>query len=162
MGPINIFKPLSTFLEPVLLINLSNIDHFSSEKASEKLGIKPGVAGWEAIMLPLCYAAPHDRRNFFYVTFHSDCLKFVARFKQQPTAIGIFANRQHPTESAIFCKANICCEEKNDNSFVFLQNLCFVNLLWTWNENEWKMFIAKILLNSTSEIRALKKVRFHL
>ena len=41
MGSINFFKPVSTFLKPVLLINLSNFKNFSSE----------------ASMLPLCYAA---------------------------------------------------------------------------------------------------------
>ena len=28
MGSLNILKPLSTFLQPLLLINLSNIDNF--------------------------------------------------------------------------------------------------------------------------------------
>ena len=40
------------------MINLSNIDNFSSEKISGTLVIKPGAAGWEAKMLPLRYAAP--------------------------------------------------------------------------------------------------------
>ena len=58
LGLINIFKLPSTFLKPALLIKLSNIDNVSSEKISGVLGIKPRAAGWEASMLPLCYAAP--------------------------------------------------------------------------------------------------------
>ena len=52
MGSIKIFKPLSTFFQP-MLINLCNFDNFSSEK---NLGIEPRATGWEASMLPLCYA----------------------------------------------------------------------------------------------------------
>ena len=58
MGLIDIFKPLSTILKPAPLINLSNIDNFSSENFWEYWEIKPGAAGWEASVLPLCYAAP--------------------------------------------------------------------------------------------------------
>ena len=47
MGLINIFKPLSTFLQPTLLINLSNIDNFSSDKNWGIAGIEPWAAGWE-------------------------------------------------------------------------------------------------------------------
>ena len=43
MGLINIFKPLSTLL--ARLIDLSNVNHFSSEKVSATLGIHPGAAG---------------------------------------------------------------------------------------------------------------------
>ena len=57
MGLINIFKPLTTNLQPEQLIELSNIDNFSSEKITGILGFEPGTAGWEARMLPLCYAA---------------------------------------------------------------------------------------------------------
>ena len=43
------------------LIHLSNIDNYSSEKVPGMPGIKPGAAGREASMLPLCYAASlHD------------------------------------------------------------------------------------------------------
>ena len=45
MGFINIFKPLSTILLAAPLINLSNIDNFSTEKKLGTLGIKPGAAG---------------------------------------------------------------------------------------------------------------------
>ena len=58
MGSINIFMPLSTYLEPALLMNLSNMDDFSSEKHLGTLENEPWAAGWEAIMLPLCYVAP--------------------------------------------------------------------------------------------------------
>ena len=61
MGSINIFKPLSTFLQPDPLINLINVDNFPSENIPEMLGIEPGAAGWEAIMPPLCYAAPVEQ-----------------------------------------------------------------------------------------------------
>ena len=54
MGSIKIFKPLSTFLVPALLINL----HCSSDKFLGMLRFEPGAARREAIMLPLCYAAP--------------------------------------------------------------------------------------------------------
>ena len=39
------------------LINLSNIDNFSSEFFLGTLGIKHRATEWEANMLPLCYAA---------------------------------------------------------------------------------------------------------
>ena len=45
MGSITIFKPLSTFLQPVLLINLSNIDNFSFDKTLGSSGFKHGGAG---------------------------------------------------------------------------------------------------------------------
>ena len=63
MGLINIFKPLSTFLLPAPLINLSNINNFSSEIILGMRGIKPWGAGWEASMLPQCNAAPHPHYN---------------------------------------------------------------------------------------------------
>ena len=44
---INVFKTLSTYLKPVLTINLSNIKITELE-----------ATGWEARMLPLCHAAP--------------------------------------------------------------------------------------------------------
>ena len=48
MGSINIFKPLSTFLQAVPLINPSNIDNFLLWKKLGMLGIEPGA---EAIKL---------------------------------------------------------------------------------------------------------------
>ena len=70
MAPINIFKPLSTFLSPAPMINLSDINNFSSEIFIGTVGIDPRVAGWEANMLPLCYAAPlplpHPQKYFSF------------------------------------------------------------------------------------------------
>ena len=45
MGTISMFKPLPTFLQAALLINLSNIENFSSDIFWGMLGIKPGAAG---------------------------------------------------------------------------------------------------------------------
>ena len=55
---VNIFKPLSTFLSPASLINLSNIDNNFASEIFLKLEIEPGTAGGEASMLHLCYQAP--------------------------------------------------------------------------------------------------------
>ena len=54
------FDPLfqATIHFPAPLINLSNIDNFSSENFLGTLGIEPRAAVPEARMLPLCYAAP--------------------------------------------------------------------------------------------------------
>ena len=41
-----------------MLINLRNINNFSSEIVLETRGIEPGAAEWEPSLLPLCYAAP--------------------------------------------------------------------------------------------------------
>ena len=57
MGSIHIFMTLSTFLKPEPLINLRNIDNYSSEFFGGTLGIELGAAGWVASMLPLSYAA---------------------------------------------------------------------------------------------------------
>ena len=51
MGSINIFKPLSTFLKPELLINLSNIENFSSEFFWERCKSNPGLLGEKQV----CY-----------------------------------------------------------------------------------------------------------
>ena len=48
MGLINILKPLSTFLYEAPLINLINIENFSSEEDWGMLGIEPRAAGREA------------------------------------------------------------------------------------------------------------------
>ena len=54
MGSINIFKPLSSYLQPAWSINFSNIEiNFLGMPI-----IEPRAAGWEARMQPLCYAAP--------------------------------------------------------------------------------------------------------
>ena len=53
-----IFKPLSTFLWPAPFINRSNINNFFLWIFVVMLGIKLGAAGWEANILPLCYAVP--------------------------------------------------------------------------------------------------------
>ena len=46
MGLLNIFKPLSTFPQAALLINISNIDKFFPLKNfAGTLGIKPGAGG---------------------------------------------------------------------------------------------------------------------
>ena len=55
--------PLSSYQRP--WFNLCNINNFSSEKKLGRLRIKPGAAGWEASMLPLCYAAPLDDVTLF-------------------------------------------------------------------------------------------------
>ena len=52
MGSINISKPLSTFLKPAPLINLSNIKSNFWECQESNLAL------WEARILPLSYAAP--------------------------------------------------------------------------------------------------------
>ena len=59
-GLINIFSSHSNFLQPAPLINLSDINIFSSEFfwIAKKIIIKPGAAGWKVSMLPLCYVAP--------------------------------------------------------------------------------------------------------
>ena len=77
MGSINIFKPLSTFLLPAPLINLSKIDHFSFQIYFGMLGIKPGAAGWEASM---CYAAPHGS-DAFGLKFQSPFCDEERRFR---------------------------------------------------------------------------------
>ena len=46
MSSLNIFKPLSTFPQAALLINISNIDKFFPLKNfAGTLGIKPGAGG---------------------------------------------------------------------------------------------------------------------
>ena len=50
MGSIDITKSLSTFLQPMPLINLGN----SEVDFSGTPRIEPGASGWEARMLPLC------------------------------------------------------------------------------------------------------------
>ena len=95
------------------LINHSNIVNFSSEFFLETQGIKPGAAGWEASMLPLCYAAPcltlslimniyssskatFSRLKLFYSpSFTPIFLPFNQLFRKKPTlslkAIFVFA-----------------------------------------------------------------------
>ena len=49
--------PLSS-IQPHWLTSATSI-FFPHKKISWTLGIKPGAAGWEASMLPLCYAVPY-------------------------------------------------------------------------------------------------------
>ena len=79
MGSIYIFKPLSTFLYPALLINLSNADNFSSEFVLETVGIEPWAAGWEASMLPLSYAASQVGFLLAYL-----CMETTSQAKKAP------------------------------------------------------------------------------
>ena len=51
MGSIDFFKPLFTILEPAPLINLSNIDNFSSEYVWECWETNPGLLGEKQV----CY-----------------------------------------------------------------------------------------------------------
>ena len=48
-----------------LSINLGNIKNFYRKNFLEMPRIEPGLAGWEAQMLPLCYADPLYCANFY-------------------------------------------------------------------------------------------------
>ena len=65
MGWINIFKPLSTFRKPSLLISLSNIEKNFFWKISDMPGIKPGAArsGSKYANHSLCCTAPVLRHH---------------------------------------------------------------------------------------------------
>ena len=69
MCSINIFKPLSTFLLPVPLIDLNNTKNFSSEKISATLGAKPRGAGFVSQLFH-----PFSLLSFYYLGFFfEDC-----------------------------------------------------------------------------------------
>ena len=77
MGLINIFKPLPTFLQPGLLIKLSNIDNFFYRNFLGMQGIKPGAAGGKASMVTPWWAAPLTSKH---------CFGYVANRKEEVKA----------------------------------------------------------------------------
>ena len=100
-----------------------------------ELGFEPGAAGWEARMLPLCYAAPHDRYFLNTQVFHRhDDFRCSVVFKdagidaEETTVTGFNfgAKIEKPVVGSDFVKFPIREHNYEDCSVAFYRSMRFL------------------------------------